>query len=711
MNYLEAIRIHLRLGLLILFIIPTLAWLQALTITPIYESRARLLIEVKDLGLYGRPDTQFATVARQSDPVQTQIQILKSATILEQVIRKFNLRHKAGSNRGQYLNYLTLSGNLNIASERSVDILELKYKDPNPRVANQLLQAIIDSYIEKTIELKASDTASAIRFLKKERNKAEREALATSKKLREFEQRTKNLGIDTIKNIVAASLDLESKKLFAESEYAKAMVNSEQLSRQLMTNLNDAVLNAIVTEDPFLASLRKDLYEKESQLVRLQTKVKPGHYQLEELKEQLAMNQKLIENRIKEVVGDKVDIKALKLSNSPINGDLAKNLIQAKSLELAIKEQLNIFNEAFAKIQKKVEQLPNEKYIYSQLLRSNELSEKRLGEIENKLIDSRMKGVIASHVTNIRMIDPPSFSRHSISPDIPLILMSALLFGLCLAAIVIYLVEYFDDVIKSVDTLPKEMGCPFLGQLPYIHMSDLPIVYQEPRSDYTEAIHALRTNISFLALSGNRKLLLITSPSMSEGKSTVSVNLAITYAQTGKRVLLVDADIRNPSLHKYLARPKDPIGISNTLIDEIDFYDVVQKSLLGIVGFDFLPGGEVPPNPVQLLESDKMRELIETAEHIYDLVILDTPPIGLFSDALLLARYADIVALVARNNKTSRKEITSAIDLLNKTNVKATGVILNAVQSAGHSAYEYGYGYGYGYGNRSDSYSRGESAA
>ena len=263
MNYLEAIRIHLRLGLLILFIIPTLAWLQALTITPIYESRARLLIEVKDLGLYGRPDTQFATVARQSDPVQTQIQILKSATILEQVIKKFNLRHKGGSNRGQYLNYLTLSGNLDISSERNVDILELKYKDPNPRVANQILQAIIDSYIEKTIELKASDTASAIRFLKKERNKAGREALATSKKLREFEQRTKNLGIDTIKNIVAVSLELENKKLFTESEYAKAMATSEQLSRQLMTNLNDAVLNAIVTEDLFLASLRKDLYEKE----------------------------------------------------------------------------------------------------------------------------------------------------------------------------------------------------------------------------------------------------------------------------------------------------------------------------------------------------------------------------------------------------------------------------------------------------------------
>ena len=275
-----------------------------------------------------------------------------------------------------------------------------------------------------------------------------------------------------------------------------------------------------------------------------------------------------------------------------------------------------------------------------------------------------------------------------------------------LAGLVIYLVEYFDDVIKTVDTLPKDLGCPFLGQLPYTHISDLPTVYQEPRSEYTEAIHALRTNLSFLSLAGNKKLLLVTSSSQSEGKSTISVNLAITYAQSGKRVLLIDADIRNPSLYKYLARPKDSVGISNTLINEIDFYDVVQKSILGIIGFDYLPGGDIPPNPVQLLESDKMRELLETCQHIYDLVIIDTPPIGYFSDALLLARHADVVALVSRYNKTSRKELLTSIDLLKRTNATALGVILNGVPIGAQSVYGY-----YGYGHEGERYVREQSAA
>jgi len=709
LNFFEAIRIHLRLGLLIIFLVPTIAWIYSLAITPIYESRARILIEVKDIGLDNSFQQPFRTVARLSDPIQTQIEILRSATILDKVIRQFNMRYKGGPNRGQYISYLTVSKNLEVSADRNVDIVELHYKDPIPKNSKEILQAITDSYIEKTIELKASDTASAIRFLKKERNKAEREALDASKRLREFEQRSKTISLESNQDLVRTSHSLRELKLSVEGEYIKLKTTSEQLANQLMVSLDDAILASTISQDPFLSALRKELYEKETQLVKLQTKVKPGHYQLEEVKEQIEGSKKLILSRVKELVGREVDVSSY--SQDPLHAELTKNLLQSKAAELAVQEQLKIINNAITALQKKLDRLPSEKYIYTQLLRQNDLAQRRLGEIEGKLIESRMKGVIASHITNIRLIDPPSLPISPKFPNIPMTLLSSFIFGLCLAAIIIYLVEYFDDVIKSVDTLPKEMGCPFLGQLPNVHIGDLPVVYQEPRSPFTESIHALRTNLSFLSLSGNKKLLLVTSPNKNEGKSTVSVNLGITYAQSGKRVLLIDADIRNPSLYKYLSRPKDSVGISNTLINEIDFYDVVQKSILGIIGFDYLPGGDVPPNPIQLLESDKMRELLETALHIYDLVILDTPPVGVFSDALLLAKYADTVVMVSRHSKTSRKELMGAIDLLKKTKVTAIGIVLNGVPIGSQGAYGYGYGY-YGYGDdNTKRYSEGQSAA
>ena len=704
MNFFEAIKIHLRLGLLILFIVPTISWMYSLTITPIYESRARLLIEVKDLGFENNRPSSFQRVSLNADPIQTQIEILKSATILDKVIRQFNMRYKGGPKKGQYLSYLTLSDNFDVQADRDVDIVTLIYKDPDPKVAKEVLQSIADSYIEKTIELKASDTASAIRFLKKERSKAEREALDTSKRLREFEQASKSIGTENNQEVIRTSYALKNLKLTIETEYVKVKSAREQLSFQLMTDFDDAILSNTISQDPFLGALRKDLYEKETQLVKIQTKVKPGHYQLEEIKAQIDGDKRLIESRVKELVGKEVSSDSFPYSGDPLRAELTRSLLQAKAGEIAAEQELIVVNQAIEEINKKLEKLPGEKYIYSQLLRQNEVAQKRLEEIEAKLIESRMKGVIASHITNIRVIDPPSLPDSPSLPDVPMALFTGFIIGLALALAVIYIVEYFDDIIKGVDTLPKEMDCPFLGQLPAVHIGDLPTVYQEPRSAYAEAIHSLRTNLSFLSLSGDKNLLLITSASPSEGKSTVSINLAMTYAQSGKRVLLIDADIRNPSLYKYLARPKDSVGISNTLINEIDFYDVVQKSILGIVGFDYLPGGDVPPNPVQLLESDKMRELIETSQHIYDLVVLDTPPLGLFSDALLLSRYADVVSLVTRYNKTSRKELMAAISLLQKTNVKAMGVILNAMPSGSQG---YGYGY-YGYGDdQSERYARG----
>ncbi len=694
MNFYEAIRIHLRLGLLIIFLVPTIALIYALTVTPIYESRDRLLIEAKDLGFDNSDSIQpFKSIARLSDPIQTQIEIMRSSTILEKVIRRFNLRYKKGPQKGQYLSYLSLSGNLTVSADRNVDIVELRYQDPDPKKAKDILQAITDSYIEKTIELKASDTASAIRFLKKERNRAEREALDASKRLREFEQRSKNVGLESNNELIRTAYSLKSLKLSIDTDYVKAKSASEQAAKQLMSGLDEAILDTTVNQDPFLGALRKDLYEKQAQLVKLQTKVKPGHYQLEEVNQQIEGDKKLIAERLNELVGKEVSPDTFNFAADPFRAELTKTLLQTKTAELAAEQQLIVVQGAIDDLQRKLDKLPNEKYIYNQLLRQNEVAEKRLEEIEGKLIESRMKGVIASHITNIRLIDPPSLETKPKWPDVSRTLFTSFIIGLCLAALVIYLVEYFDDVIKSVDTLPKNLGCPFLGQLPSTYISDLPVVYQEPRSDFTEAIHALRTNLSFLSLTGNKKLLLVTSSTQGEGKSTVSVNLAITYAQSGKRVLLIDADIRNPSLYKYLARPKDAVGISNTLINEIDFYDVVQKSILGIIGFDYLPGGDIPPNPVQLLESDKMRELLETSQHIYDLVIIDTPPLGYFSDALLLARYADVVALISRYNKTSRKELLVSIDLLKKTNVTATGVILNGVPNSVLSGYGY-YGYG-----------------
>ena len=339
---------------MIIFLVPTISWIIALNITPIYESRARLLIEAKDLGVEENGAANlFKSISKSGNPIQTQIEILKSSTILEKVIHQFNLRYKKGPQKGQYLSYTKLSQNLSVSADKNVDIVELKYKDPDPKKAKDIVQAITDSYIDKTIELKASNTASAIRFLKKERNKAEREMLDSSKRLREFEQRSKIVGFDANQELIKAVYSLKSLRLSIDTEYVRTKSASEQISRQLMSNIDDVVLENTVNQDPFLAALKKDLFDRQTQLVKLQTKVKPGHYQLEEIKQQIEGDNKLISERIKDLLGKEVDPKSFPYSQDPLRMDLTKSLLQAKTVELATEQQLIVVDNAIAELQKK----------------------------------------------------------------------------------------------------------------------------------------------------------------------------------------------------------------------------------------------------------------------------------------------------------------------------------------------------------------------
>ena len=200
--------------------------------------------------------------------------------------------------------------------------------------------------------------------LKKERNKAEREALEASKRLREFEQRSKTAGRDFNSELIKSSYGLKSLRLSIDTEYVKAKTAAEQVSKQLMSNIDDALLENTINQDPFLAALKKDLFERQTQLVKIQTKVKPGHYQLEEIKQQIQGDNKLIAERVKELIGHDVNPNTIPYSQDPLRAGLIKNLLETKTAELAIEQELMVVDEAIAELQKKIDKLPNEKYIY-----------------------------------------------------------------------------------------------------------------------------------------------------------------------------------------------------------------------------------------------------------------------------------------------------------------------------------------------------------
>ncbi|NCC08001.1 MAG: polysaccharide biosynthesis tyrosine autokinase [Clostridia bacterium] len=218
---------------------------------------------------------------------------------------------------------------------------------------------------------------------------------------------------------------------------------------------------------------------------------------------------------------------------------------------------------------------------------------------------------------------------------------------------------------------------------------------------YTEAYKSLRTNLNFLAVGNDYKKIVITSSIPSEGKTNVAVNLALTLAESDKRVLLIDCDLRKPVLHKYLRVGHDVSGVTSLLSRACSISDaVVSFSDLKI---DFLPAGPIPPNPAELLGSKRMQILLEELGQQYDFIILDTPPVSVVTDAAVLGHIADGVILVVRQNFVKIESAQLAMKNLKTVNANIIGAVLNDYNTKGvskDSGYYYSYEYEYAKGNK-----------
>lgn len=225
-------------------------------------------------------------------------------------------------------------------------------------------------------------------------------------------------------------------------------------------------------------------------------------------------------------------------------------------------------------------------------------------------------------------------------------------------------------------------------------MPEVQLMTGDAPFEYTEAYKALRTNFNFLSFNGENRKVLVTSSVPNEGKSSVVINLALSLIQIGKRVLVIDGDLRNPSLHRYLNTKRDPERcLSAVLAGSMDMESCIVET---IHGFDMLPGGTVPPNPVELISSVQMQAVLDAALEKYDFVICDTPPVGVVTDAAALSALCDGVLFVLRQKMTKKNQVYGALRRLQTVKAKVLGVVLNHYDISDVSDRDYGYYGGYG---------------
>ncbi|MFT4211132.1 MAG: polysaccharide biosynthesis tyrosine autokinase [Microbacterium sp.] len=281
------------------------------------------------------------------------------------------------------------------------------------------------------------------------------------------------------------------------------------------------------------------------------------------------------------------------------------------------------------------------------------------------------------------------------SPNVPLNLALGALIGLALGIGVAVLRTVLDTKVRSAKDAAAVTDAPLIGVIAFDSKAkERPlIVHADPLSPRAESFRSLRTNLQFLDM-GGRSSFVVTSSVPSEGKSTTTINLAIALADAGKRVALVDTDLRKPKVAEYLGL-EGGVGLTDVLIGRAKLGDVMLP--WGGRSLFVLPAGKIPPNPSELLGSSQMHSLIEVLENGFDVVLCDAPPLLPVTDAAVLSTSMSGAIMVVAAGRTSRHQLTGAVEALHTVGAKLAGVVMSMVPTRGPDSY-YGYGYGYGYG-------------
>jgi len=344
-------------------------------------------------------------------------------------------------------------------------------------------------------------------------------------------------------------------------------------------------------------------------------------------------------------------------------------------------------------IDSKIEQIPIQERQFKVIARQQKIKE----ELYLYLLQKREETAISLSATepNARVIDAAKASHTPVTPKKKIIYLLALIIGILIPFGIIYLKDLLDTKIKSRLDLEGKTIIPYLGDIPTSD-AKTQIIKSESRTSSAEALRIIRTNLEFMLSKvpeHQAKTIFLTSTFSKEGKTFVSVNLAATFALSGKKVLLIGMDIRNPKLDEYISLPSQ--GLSNYLSNkDIPLEDLIIKQK-GYEDFHILPAGIIPPNPAELLLSHKVDILFKTIKAQYDYIIVDTAPVSLVTDTLLIAKHADCFIFVIRAKYLEKRMLHIANDLYNDKKLPNLFLFLNDTDSTK------GYGYGYGYGIKS----------
>jgi len=615
----------------------------------------------------------------QNRSIETQVEIVSSPDLLEAAYKELPQIDK---DKGFGGSTSAPDGNVLVAHKRDTDIIEISVQSTNPAAAANYANLIAQKYFEKDLDYGNQATHKARVYVEAELKKIDKELNTANSNLSKFKMQTGLFSSDAQLQELAKQLS----SLQADLDKVHADIASESKSlegaEQMMAGQKEYVLSqTTIAENPRIhdsLSNIDSLMRERANLVQEYTETSP---EVTAIDARIASEKKRLQSFTANVVASEV-----KARNSVYDG-LYQRYAELLATKLGDQQRAVAIEASLRKLSTQVRALPYQEQHLTVLMQRAQFLQSTFTMLTDKLYTLRL----SEHggLQNGRIVSEAKPSPAPIKPRMITNASIALLLGLVCALLCVILVERIDDRIHDLQS-----AAPFsdtvLAELPRVPDGTSFIINRDDkRSGLLESFRMLRNNIAFLSIDKPIKTLAITSAGVSEGKSSICTNLAYVMALEGKRVVVVECDLRRPSQHTIGGFQRDT-GLTNILTGTQSIEAVIRRSPQG--NFDIILAGPLPPNPPEVLNSQQFRRTIQALTEKYDIVILDCPPTAGLSDVPIVSTFVDALLFVVRMDATSQRLFSKSMRELAMAKAPFLGLIVNSLDFRHH-----GYGYGYYY--------------
>ncbi|MBD2610282.1 MAG: GumC family protein [Nostoc sp. ZfuVER08] len=687
--------------LIVLFGSITIAGMVTLKTKPTFRSSMQLLVEPNYQGKKegGGVENEF-TDSNVVIDTATQLNLMQSSGLIQKAVDKLESEYPditTGEIKGSLVLTQLRSKEDNVATK----IFQVEYTDKDPQKTQKVLGAIRQVYVEYNKQQQDSRLQKGLQIIREQLAKASEEVKAAETNLQRF-RRNQNL-IDPesqAKAIETALNNIAQERQTTRAQYGEALARQKSLEEQLNRSPQNALVASRLSQSTRYQGLLNEIQKTELALAQERLRFTDATPSVQKLKEQLQSQKELLQQEVGRTLG-------VKSASAFISGDsllekgqlgeidlnLASQLVETQTNLVALSARDQTLAKKENELRFEIKRFPPLLAYYNRMLPQLQFSRERLEQLLRA--EQQLRQELAKGGFNWEVVEEPQEGLR-LGPNLQQNLLLGGVVGLMLGGIAVFIRESIDDSVHTTAELEKQIPLPLLGTTPKLppakpreSMIKLPFGKPEVLAPWTiqvlqspprwESLDLIYKNIELLNAVSNLKSLMVTSALPDEGKSALALGLAMSAARLHKRVLLIDANLRDPSLHEQLNLPNEQ-GLSTLLASDAALPNQINIQYTGSAYIDILTAGPKPADPANLLSSPRMMELMAAFEENYDLVLIDASPVLGMVDAMLTASSSRSVVMVASIGIVTRSQLTQATAMLSKLNL--IGVVANGVSNS-----------------------------